>query len=79
MARIAPACDKHKNLQMVECWIETPIGKIFGYVCAVPGCRRQHDGKSFLGDASHNPEAQCPNENRLSSVRNAILKAINHR
>jgi hypothetical protein len=79
MARIAPACNKHRNVQMVESWIETPRGSILGYVCAVPGCMRQHDGKSFLGDASRNPEAQCPNENRLSSVRNAIRKAIDHR
>jgi hypothetical protein len=79
MARIAPACDKHKNLQMIESWIKTPAGRIRGYICAVPGCTRRHDGKSFLGDASRNSAAQCPNENRLSSVRNAILKAINHR
>jgi hypothetical protein len=79
MARIAPACDKHKNLQLIERWIETPTGRIRGYMCAVPGCTRQHDGKSFVADANHVSELQCPNENRLSSVRNAILKAISHR
>jgi hypothetical protein len=79
MARIAPACDKHKNLQMIESWIETPSGKSLGYTCVVPGCMRQHDGKGFLGETMRVSETHCPHENRLSSVRNAILKAINHR
>jgi hypothetical protein len=79
MRRNAPPCDKHPNLQMVESWIESNAGRIPRYICVVPGCSRQHDGRNYLDNPESALLAKSPHKNRLASARNAILKAIGHR
>jgi hypothetical protein len=77
MAKIRPACDRHPNLQMIECWIETSNGKIPGYECAVPGCQCRHDGRRYLDTVKEAEEDSTLHKNRLAAARSAILRAIN--
>lgn len=73
-----PACDKHKNLQMIDCWIETPTGIVSGYKCAVPACLRQHDGNDYISRKYQSREDSDAYKNRLQTAREAIVKAIGH-
>jgi len=43
-----PACDLHINLQMEAATFMTPTGRIFGYVCPIPTCRRRYNGISYF-------------------------------
>ena len=74
-----PACDKHTNLQMIDCWIETPVGIIPGYICVVPGCLRKHDGQGYIPRQRQSLEESDAYKNRLQTAREAIMKAIGHR
>ena len=39
-----PACNLHINLQMEATTFMTPTGRILGYICPVPSCRRRYNG-----------------------------------
>jgi hypothetical protein len=69
-----PACDRHTNLQMIDCWIRTPDGQVPGYICAVPSCPRQHDGIAYLELSERKGSDYA--KNRLEIARSAILKAL---
>ena len=51
--RSKAACDLHINLQMEATTFMTPTGRILGYVCPVPSCRRRYNGISYFQE----PEA----------------------
>lgn len=74
-----PACDIHTNLQMEACWIETPNGGNSGFMCVVPGCMRQHDGRGYFWREDHGAGHTDAYRNRLQDARSAILKAISQR
>jgi len=48
-----PACDLHINLQMEATTFMTPTGRILGYICPVPSCRRRYNGFRYFRE----PEA----------------------
>jgi len=78
MARARPTCDRHPNLQMVTCSLQTSQGKVFGHVCAVPGCGRYHGPQGYF-DAPPEGEESEIKLNRRAAAREAILRAIRGR
>jgi len=59
-----PACDRHKNLQMIPTSFKTPAGRIFGHVCPVPSCGRHYDGRNYFDtpETSSAWERNTPND-----------------
>lgn len=78
MARSRPMCDKHPNLQMIPCSLQTPNGKVFGHVCAVPGCGRYHGPQGYFYAPQEGEESEIK-LNRRAAAREAILRAIRGR
>jgi hypothetical protein len=78
MAKSRPMCDRHGNLQMIPCSLQTPAGKTYGYVCAVPGCGRYHGPQGYFS-APIEGEESAIKLNRRAAAREAILRAIRGR
>jgi hypothetical protein len=78
MARSRPTCDKHPNLQMMPCSLQTMEGKTFGFVCAVPGCGRYYGPKGYFDAPVEGAESEIK-LNRRAAAREAILRAIRGR
>jgi hypothetical protein len=71
-------CDRHPNLQMMPCSLQTTAGKTFGYVCAVPGCGRYYGLKGYFDAPVEGTESEIK-LNRRAAAREAILRAIRGR
>jgi hypothetical protein len=85
MAHLRPACDRHTNLQMIPCSLNTTTEQAHGYarayVCPVPGCGRHHDDRGYFGGGGTGASL----ENGIlgnppdAAARAAITKALNQR
>jgi hypothetical protein len=78
MPKSRPMCDRHPNLQMVSCTLQTPTGKAFGHVCAVPGCGRYHGPNGYFDAPGEGADSEIK-LNRRAAAREAILRAIRGR
>jgi hypothetical protein len=76
-ARTCPACDRHRNLQMIACSFESPTGTVSGHICPVPSCGRRHDGQRYFDEEKIASVSQgSAPANRRAAARSAILSAI---
>jgi hypothetical protein len=80
MTRLRPVCDKHPNLQMIPCLLETTTEQAHGYVCPVPNCGRHCDDLGYFDavETRGSLEGGIP-RNRRDAVRTAIMKALEER
>jgi hypothetical protein len=80
MTRLRPVCDKHPNLQMIPCSLETTTEQAHGYVCPVPNCVRHCDDLGYFdADEARGCLEASISRNRRDAVRAAIMKALEER
>jgi len=65
-----PACDRHKNLQMIPQPLRRSSGLILGYVCPVPSCGRLFDGQTYQ-DGTGGGQSIVPPPQHATSARAA--------
>jgi hypothetical protein len=68
--RSKAACDWHINLQMEATTFMTPTGRILGYACPVPSCRRRYNDISYFQE----PEATVATNEGIPSEHASVLE-----
>jgi hypothetical protein len=77
MASLRPVCDRHTNLQMIQCSLKRTTGSSQGHICPVPGCGRHYDDEGYFDVVKTKAQLEESGpKNRQDAARAAILKAL---